>query len=281
MNFVGPARPLSGEDVTLIAGYLGCHVAAVRAVLAVESAGKGFGPDGRPIILNEPHIFYRELGAGATRDRAVKGGLAYAKWGDKPYPKTQAARYEWLAKAMAFNETAALKSCSWGLGQVMGFNHKVAGFDTVQAFVRAMTVSEGAQLYAMARFIVSNNLQRHMRSLDWTAFAKGYNGAGYAKNQYHTKLASAYKARPASEKATPPATTAEQLAVLAGQAEPKPPIPDIPAPARPVEPRPLPDAPKPVPIPPSPSVPGAGGRAAAIIAALAAIGAIVWAAFFN
>jgi hypothetical protein len=221
MNFSGPARPLEETDVLLIAGYLGCHIAAVRAVLAVESAGKGFGPGKRPIILNEPHIFYREL-AGAAREKAVKDGLAYPVWGAKPYLKTQEGRYSWLNKAMAINETAALRSCSWGLGQVMGFNHKAAGYNTVQQFVEAMTISEGAHLYAMARFIVSKGLQGHLRDLNWVSFALGYNGTGYAKNKYDVKMAQAYAKRPASEKWTPPPTTEAQLNALAtGQAAPE------------------------------------------------------------
>lgn len=214
MNFRGPARPLTDSDVWIIAGYLGVHVAAIRAVLAIESAGRGFGLDKRPIILNEPHIFFRELTSAAKRQQAVAEGLAYQRQGMKPYPKTQAERYAWLDKAMEIDEEAALKSCSWGLGQVMGFNYRVAGFSTVQEFVAAMTASEGAHLYAMARFIVSNNLQGHLRSLSWADFARGYNGAGYAANKYDTKLDAAYAGRPGSEKVTPPAATPAQLAAL-------------------------------------------------------------------
>lgn len=218
MNFQGAGKPLSPSDIVTIAGYLGCHIAAARAVLAIESAGKGFGPDRRPIILNEPHIFWRELGPAAARTQAGQLGLAYAKWGAKPYPKTQAARYSWLDKAMAINAEAALKSCSWGLGQLMGFNHKLCGFASVQDFVEAMKLSEGAQLFAMARFIVSSKLQGHLRKRDWAAFARGYNGAGYAKHGYHTKLAKAYARRPADEKLMPSPATLADLAAIAGGA---------------------------------------------------------------
>lgn len=216
MNLKGPALPLSAGDVTTIAGYLGCEVAAVRAVLAIESRGQGFGSDDRPIILNEPHVFYREL-KDAQRSRAIQEGLAYPHQGAKPYPKTQAARYEWLEKASAIDETAALRSCSFGLAQIMGFNHEACGFDTVQDFVKAMTYSEGAQLYAMARFIVTNGLQKHLAAKDWAAFAKGYNGAGYRKNRYDVKLAAAYAKRPRSEKILPLPATQAQLAALQGE----------------------------------------------------------------
>lgn len=204
LRFAGEALPLSDGDVLLVAGYLGCQVATLRAVIDVESSARAFGPDGRPTILNEPHVFWRELGAGANREQAAKSGLAYKKQGTEPYPKTQAERYAWLEKAMAIDETAALRSCSWGIGQVMGFDHGLCGFNTVQTFVRAMTKSEGAQLYAMARFIVSNGLQNALRTRDWPDFARGYNGENFAKLGYDTKLTNAYDGRPASEKVTPP-----------------------------------------------------------------------------
>lgn len=213
MDFKGPARALSSGDVEVIAGYLGCYVASVRAVVAVESEGKGFR-NWRPLILNEPHVFWRELGAGEKRARAVKAGLAYRKWRTKPYPKTQDGRYAWLDQAMKIDEAAALRSCSWGLGQMMGFNHAACGFADVRSFVQAMTVSEGAQLYAMARFIVSKGLQHHMRSRNWAKFAHGYNGSGYKKNRYDARLAEAWAARPRSERVTPPPATEAQLKAL-------------------------------------------------------------------
>ena len=242
MDFTGKALPLTDGDVRTIAGYLGCEIAAVRAVLQVEAAGKGFDSKGRPKMLFEPHIFYRELGPGPARDRAVREGLAYAKWKAGSYPKDS---YPRLTKAMAIDPTAALRSASWNLGQVMGFNHKAAGFDTVAAFVEAMKHSEGAGLYAMARFIVSNGLQRHLRAGNWSSFAKGYNGAGYAKHGYHTKLANAYAARPNSERVVPPPATDAQLAALIGKA----------ASPAPVAPSP---APKPSPKPSTPPAPTQG-----------------------
>lgn len=213
MNFKGKALPLAERDVATVAGYLGCHIAAVRAVLAIEAAGKGFDASGRPKMLFEPHIFYRELGPGAKRDRAVKEGLAYPKWKAGGYPKDS---YPRLTAAMAIDQTAALRSASWGLGQVMGFNHKIAGFDTVEGMVTAMLYGEGAQLFAMARFIVGNKLQKHLRNLNWSGFAEGYNGAGFAKHGYHTRLADAYRKRPLSEKQTPAPASAADINALLG-----------------------------------------------------------------
>jgi len=250
INFYGAARPLADDDVRTIAGYLGCQVASVRAVLAVEAAGKGFDSKGRPKMLFEPHVFYRNL-SGARRDEAVRQGLAYSKWGMKSYP---ADSYPRLVAAMAIDEPAALKAASWGLGQVLGENYTAAGFSNPHEMVLAMTRSEGAQLYAMARFIVTKGLQSKLRAFDWAGFARGYNGAGYKKNAYDTKLASAYAKRPAAEKVTPPPASVADLAALVGGAAPAPvpspsaPVPTPPAPMPPDDPMPVPEPPQPAPL---------------------------------
>ncbi|MEO3389477.1 N-acetylmuramidase family protein [Mesorhizobium sp. CAU 1741] len=237
MDFVGKALPLNDGDVRIIAGYLGCEIAVLRAVLQIEAAGKGFDTKRRPKMLFEPHIFYRELGPGSNRTRAVKEGLAYAKWKAGAYPSDS---YPRLIKAMAIQRDAALRSASWNLGQVMGFNHEAAGFRDVVSFVEAMKHSEGAGLYAMARFIVSNGLQRHLRDKNWAGFAKGYNGSGYAKHGYHTKLANAYAKRPAAEKIIPPPSTAAELDALIGKAAPPAPAKPVPAPSHAPTPKPAP-----------------------------------------
>lgn len=217
MNFIGPAKPLSTHELETIAGYLGIQVAVVNAVLKVEAAGKGFDSKGRPKMLFEPHVFWRELGKGSKRNQASLAGLAYAKWKPNSYPRNS---YPRLEAAMAIDETAALRSASWGMGQVMGFNHEAVGFATPQEMVEAMTISEGAQLYAMARFIVANKLQRYLRNRDWDRFAEGYNGASYARHGYHTKLKNAYAKRPQSEHVVPPPATVAELNALLGTSTP-------------------------------------------------------------
>ena len=52
---------LAINDYQAAATKLGVDIASVRAVASVESNGKGMFPDGRPAILFERHIFYREL----------------------------------------------------------------------------------------------------------------------------------------------------------------------------------------------------------------------------
>ena len=55
------SRSLSDADIEEFAARYDLEEAVVRAVLQVESDGKGFLKDGRPKILFEGHIFWQEL----------------------------------------------------------------------------------------------------------------------------------------------------------------------------------------------------------------------------
>lgn len=191
-DFRGVAVKLAPEDIRMIADEAGVETAALRAVIAVESSGSGFDSTGRPKVLFEPHIFFRQL-SGAERESAVSQGLAYPKWGEKPYPKGSDAQYDRINRGMVINQSAALKSASWGLGQIMGFNHKMVGYGDVETMVLACLDSEANHLRMMLNFIRSSGLLDELREKDWAGFARGYNGPGYAKNQYDVKLASAYE----------------------------------------------------------------------------------------
>ncbi|MCB8835919.1 N-acetylmuramidase domain-containing protein [Aurantimonas sp. VKM B-3413] len=188
-GFQGAAKRLDDIDIPRIANRIGAGEDELHAVIDVETGnGKGFDPYGRPKMLFEPHIFYRQLPK-AKRAEAQRQGLAYPRWGEQPYP---ADSYPRLQKAMAIDETAALMSCSIGMGQTMAFNHKLCGYDTPEEMWRAIMDDEEHHLEAMVQFIIGSGLDDEIRRHDWAAFARGYNGAGYRKNQYDTKLASRF-----------------------------------------------------------------------------------------
>lgn len=188
MNFKGKAKRIEDIDLPRIGKRIGVGEDEIHAILDVESAGKGFDSKGRPRMLFEPHIFYRELGKGPERDEAVKQGLARPRW-KRDYPKDS---YPRLERAMAINKNAALRSASWGLGQIMGFNHLAAGYSSALAMVEAFMADEDNHLEAMVSFIIVNNLDDELRRHDWAGFARGYNGKGFAQNRYDEKLADSY-----------------------------------------------------------------------------------------
>lgn len=192
-GLVTTAGKLTPDDIAKAAKILGVSSAHIRAVLAVESNGRGFHPETRrPIILFEPHIFSRRT---AGKFNASAPAISYPKWGAMPYPATQAARWDQLGRAYDLAPRAALESASWGLFQIMGFNASACGFGTAEDFARAMATSEAEQLLAFARFIGGDAHKRDaLRLGDWAGFARLYNGPAFASHGYDQKLKAAYVA---------------------------------------------------------------------------------------
>jgi hypothetical protein len=185
----GSAAALVRADYEAIATQLGCEVEAVQAVVEVESGRAGaFGPDGRPIILFEPHIFSRRTN---RRFDATHPNISYPSWDASKYPRTQAERWNQLAAAYALDPQNAIASASYGLFQIMGFNHAACGFPDPKAFVTDMCRSQARQLAAFAAFVRSNNLADELVRKDWEGFARGYNGSGQVE-RYGGMMRDAY-----------------------------------------------------------------------------------------
>ena len=201
-------RYLKEADIQAAAELLEVEPAAIKAVVRVESAGTSYLKDGRVKILFERHIFYREL-AKAKGKALTERQTAEAPHVCHPRPggyRGGAAEYPRLARAMGIDQQAGMKAASWGLFQIMGFNHQAAGFDTVDEFVDAMKKSEGQQLQAFARFVKANKpMHAALQKKDWAKFASLYNGPAYKRHNYDSKLANAYahyaaQAAPPAEK---------------------------------------------------------------------------------
>lgn len=181
------------SETSFIAGAqkIGCEVAAIRAVFQVESKGSGYLPSGHPKILFEPHVFWKELKVvGIT---PIISDICYPKWGEKPYGK-ESAQPGRMEKAALIHREAALKSASWGLFQILGTNYKACGCKTLQEFVNKNYKSEEDQFQLFINYIISTGLDDELRGLDWTSFARQYNGPLYWKNSYDKKLKTAYLA---------------------------------------------------------------------------------------
>ena len=187
-------KTLTNEQIKDLANKHGIEYAGLKAVVEVEASGKGFIGD-VPKILYEPHIMHRLLTKKnyiTIRNSLMKAhpNLCYPRWGTYKYG-AESIQHRRLEIASQFNRDTALESCSWGLGQVMGFHWKSLGYESLQAFINDMYESEAKQLEAMIRFIKVNGLLLALKNKDWVKFARGYNGSGYAKNKYHIKLANA------------------------------------------------------------------------------------------
>lgn len=187
--FKGAGKRLANEDLPRLGHGIGCGEDELHAFLDVETSGGGFDSKGRPKALYEPHRAYA-LAQGAVRAELVRLGIAYPKWGTKPYPSDS---YPRIVQALAIDPRVALEATSWGLGQIMGSNHVAAGYESAAEMVAAFLDSEEAQLAAAVAFIRANHLGDELRDHRWAAFAMGYNGSGYRKHAYDTKLAARFK----------------------------------------------------------------------------------------
>ncbi|WP_316632780.1 N-acetylmuramidase family protein [uncultured Flavobacterium sp.] len=191
---------LSEQDLIDFANEHDLELAVVKAVNEVESGGKGFLVDGRPKILFEGHVFWRQLEVRGinpgTYANANTRDILYENQ-TKKYYVGGAAEYTRLEKAININpdkrfSDAAKCSASWGLYQIMGYNALTIGYGTIDEFVEKMYLNEGEHLKAFGLFLKTNKLIGYLRDKKWADFALRYNGKGYRTNKYDEKLMKAY-----------------------------------------------------------------------------------------
>lgn len=189
---------LTNEMIKDLANRLGIEPALLKAVQIVEAAGRdGFLSDGKPQILFEGHIMYKEFHK-KFPDRDLDylckrfSMVFYPKW-DKSKYFGGLGEYKRLELAKEIDEECALKATSWGMFQIMGFNHNLCGCKDVFDFVHKMSESHEKQLELMYYFMNNSGCLKELKEKDWAGFAKKYNGPGYAQNAYDQKLRNAYE----------------------------------------------------------------------------------------
>jgi peptidoglycan hydrolase-like protein with peptidoglycan-binding domain len=181
-DFLDRGEPLSRQGVAEAAALLGVQQSIIWTVVTVETAGCGFLRDRRPVVLFERHEFRRRT---AGRYDASHPDISGPPGG---YGQGGANQYARLDRAVRLDRRAALESTSWGLGQIMGYNAKLAGYPDAASMVEQFCTGEDAQLLGMAHFIRNSKLNLALNRRAWADFARGYNGPAYAKNQYDQKL---------------------------------------------------------------------------------------------
>lgn len=187
-------RELEPADFEAFALEHDLEIPVVRAVVDVESGGRGFWNDGRPKILFEGHVFWRQLkerGVDPNKYASDNPTILYPKWQRKHY-KGGPAEYERLAAAKLIDEEAALCSASWGLFQIMGYHAPSLEYEDVIHFVDEMKKTEREHLDAFGRYLIRDDLVKFLREKQWASFARRYNGPGYAENRYDEKLQKSY-----------------------------------------------------------------------------------------
>ena len=187
---------LTNEDFQLLAQLLDCETAAIRAVCEVETGMKGgFLAPGIPVVLFEGHIFWEQLkkrGIPPLQLTAENSDILHPNWERNKYKKG-VKEFDRLLKARKIDRQAADSSASWGMFQIMGFNHTTCGEPDIDKFVAAMCESERKQLILSGRFLRQSGALPSLRSKDWEEFARIYNGPAYKKNNYDIRLKNAYR----------------------------------------------------------------------------------------
>ena len=151
------------------------------AVAMIESNGKGYRNNGFPIIRFEKHVFIKYL----KKNKATQQLIRKAE-------NLKGSGWNTYQAALKIDSTYAKLATSFGMFQIMGFNHAVVGYETVDEFVAAMEESVENQIIAFCIFVMANHLQNAIKNKKFADFAIKYNGPSYFMNSYDTKLEDAY-----------------------------------------------------------------------------------------
>lgn len=189
-----------------LAAEYGVDEKLARATIAVESGGRAF-EDGKLVMRFEPHVFPEQFTSLFRRhfrfgEPAWKGHEYRPLGGDwQAFHGNQGAEYAAQILASEIAEVAALNAASYGLGQIMGFNHATCGYSTPQAMIHAFEQGEEAQIRAMFDYFknrrdkTGQSCLDYLRAGDLVSFAALYNGPGQA--EYYAGLIKRQLARTA------------------------------------------------------------------------------------
>ena len=194
----GNVSLLTEADFKSAAARLGPNVSPliIHAFAKVESGGKsGFGSDGRPIIAFEGHRFRYYTDGKYDEDHPDISYKYKEKAGEewKKNNKNQKTAWAVLETAAALDHDAALKSCSWGMFQVMGSNYESCGYDSVDDFVNAMKSGQKGHLEAFVGYCLTTaGMTSALEKKNYVKMASLYNGKDYG--DYDKRIEKEYKA---------------------------------------------------------------------------------------
>lgn len=186
---------LTSNDFARAAAALGCDVAAIRAVDAVESAGAGFDAQNRVKILFEPGQF-RKLTGGKYNTSHPDLSHPY----DPRDPSYRRDQHDVFGEAAALDYDAAVQATSWGRYQILGSNWRAAGCASLREFERAMRSSESRHLDSFVAFVRANPaMHKALQQRQWLTFALAYNGPRQGEKDNGPRMAKGYHVRIAME----------------------------------------------------------------------------------
>ena len=175
--------------IAKLAAEYGVDERLAKAVIKIESGGSGFR-NGRLIMRFEPHVFktqlkelfeqHFEIGNPAWDGEQHQMRFAGGDWGG--FHGDQDKEYEALDLAQLLAKEAALRSASYGAGQILGINYASVGYRSAEEMKVAFEKSEEAQIRAMFEYMRNRGLIQKLKDGDLLGFASAYNGPGQAQH---------------------------------------------------------------------------------------------------
>lgn len=155
----------------------------VKALIMVESSNTGFDPKTKLIKIQfEPAYFKKFTG------KKILNGV-----------EGQAKEWEAFNAASAMDDEKAKLSTSWGLGQIMGDSHKLAGYDSVDKMIAEFKLNEFYQIKGMLNFMKNkSDLLPALKAKRWKRVALLFNGPAYDKADppYDERIEKSYNKLP-------------------------------------------------------------------------------------
>lgn len=181
-----PGKQLTRDDVILIANQHDIDPLLLEAFIQIYAPDPGFLDDGRPKVIFQRHIFWRNLlPAYRTGLKRRKFKMLALMHRDILHPVPSTAEpvsyiteHKKLDKAIGIDREAALCSALWGRFKLTGEQFISAGFLTIGDFVSAHQKNEARQLKAFMNALASKtiegkNLIEHLRDQNLQQFAEG------------------------------------------------------------------------------------------------------------
>ncbi len=192
----------------------------VKAVIEVESSGRGHLKNGSAKILFEGHLFWKLLKNQGMAEEELENlqklnkDILYKSW-TREFYKGGIGEYDRLERAKKIDPKLAVYSASWGLFQILGENleHNIKsrignGDDQYKTWVDFEAKQHEHEKYHFSDFLafimtkklkgtplvnfISEN-ENSNGEYNWANFAWGYNGSGYKANKYDIRLKAAYE----------------------------------------------------------------------------------------
>lgn len=146
----------------------------IKMLIMVESSNSGFGIDGKIVIRFEEKKFLDVVGVLVVNHHS-----------------NQAEEYVAFQKAYALDQNQANLCTSWGMGQIMGYEYKKAGYDSVEKMIGEFKISEFYQVKGILNFCKNKpGLWNALKTKNFPLIEYLYNGG--RKGIYATRLKNAF-----------------------------------------------------------------------------------------